>query len=592
MVRLASVATRNNRASQLERRVRRRDKTARDASPPSGWSCCRSCSEVSDSEDQMYRRPGKQHFQSKRFARLLHTGAFFLLPFSLLVGTGIRGLDFGMHWDEKYYQIRPVRTMVETGVPLPQYYGYPSFDYWVNAAALLPEILRAPVTDQATLRQQLLQTIESHSFLLRLRAIYLIVTSLTVLWVYLLVLVWRSSRIEALLASLFFALSWEVAYHLRWVATDGMLMQFGALTALLCITARVSVNKQRWLTLAAAIAGLGLGTKYPGGLLLVPVLIGDYLRWDAQHSLARRAFSLLRLIVIFAGAFLISTPATLFDTSELIAGVRYEIHHYATGHAGHTISPGIVHGWRILIYFSSVLFSRFTPIALIFFAFCLIGVFDLIKESPRTAVLFLCFPLLYLLYFSLQRAMVVRNLLVVVPYLAVAAARGAAVIWRLLKARSATLFRLGGIKLNLSQAAFTVFLSFCLLINCGWLIYAAETIADRHTDRFIHEAARYIKADSGKRLFLSPRVRVQLASLGSLPSSIVTDDPAQADEVIFFASEGLNSWKDWPANQFWLTTWFGPSEVNFNVYANWWGDDRIVVMSMRKARTLNLLILK
>lgn len=36
----------------------------------------------------------------------------FLLPFVILVVTGVRGLDFGFHWDERIYQIGPVKHMV------------------------------------------------------------------------------------------------------------------------------------------------------------------------------------------------------------------------------------------------------------------------------------------------------------------------------------------------------------------------------------------------------------------------------------------------------------------------------------------------
>ena len=48
------------------------------------------------------------------------------------------------------------------------------------------------------------------------------------MWLYRLVLTWRGSRIEALLAASLLALSWEVSYHTRWVAPDGLLMQFSA----------------------------------------------------------------------------------------------------------------------------------------------------------------------------------------------------------------------------------------------------------------------------------------------------------------------------------------------------------------------------
>ena len=57
-----------------------------------------------------------------------------LLPLAIFIGTGIRGLVFGQHWDERHYQIAPVQTMIRSGQPLPGYYGYPALDYWISAS--------------------------------------------------------------------------------------------------------------------------------------------------------------------------------------------------------------------------------------------------------------------------------------------------------------------------------------------------------------------------------------------------------------------------------------------------------------------------
>jgi 4-amino-4-deoxy-L-arabinose transferase-like glycosyltransferase len=100
----------------------------------------------------------------------------------------------------------------------------------------------------------------------------------------LIVMTWRKAPVEAFLASSFFALSWEVAYHSRWIATDGILMQFGTLTILLCLASYHSKRKQGIASLAAVAAGLGFGTKYPGGLLIVPVIATIILDTIAFHS--------------------------------------------------------------------------------------------------------------------------------------------------------------------------------------------------------------------------------------------------------------------------------------------------------------------
>ncbi|MDQ3753861.1 MAG: hypothetical protein M3371_03925, partial [Acidobacteriota bacterium] len=128
----------------------------------------------------------------QRIARRSLRVAPVLLPLLLLTGTGLRGLDFGTHWDEKFYQIGPVRTMLTTGILLPQYYGYPSLNYWINTAGLMPDVVATPPDGEGR-RQHVFKALESHAYLMRLRAIFLVITSLSVLWMYVLVVVWRGS---------------------------------------------------------------------------------------------------------------------------------------------------------------------------------------------------------------------------------------------------------------------------------------------------------------------------------------------------------------------------------------------------------------
>jgi hypothetical protein len=508
-----------------------------------------------------------------------------LLPLAILVVTGFRGLDFGNHWDEKGYQIAPVKTMLDHRSPLPGYYGYPSFDYWIGAAALLPEILTS-WNDKTGAAQKLTDVLGSHHYLLRVRGTFLIMTSLSILWIYILVFRWRRSWPEALLAACFLAFSWEVAYHLRWIAADGMLMQFGALTALFAMLSYVAPEGTFALYFAAVAAGLGMGTKYPGGLLLIPVLVAGYLRYK-ENSVARLVLNLGILSAIVLITFVISTPAVLLRPAQVWGGVLYEMQHYASGHAGHTVSAGLEHGWRMLVYFSTVVFSPFPMIAGSIFGLAVIGGIALIHKEPTQALLFLSFPILYFLYFSMQRAMVVRNLLVLVPFLAVLAARGAGTIWKWTQPappRNRSVSRL--IRVGLLTG-----MIFVGCVNAGWLFYAAETIANRTSDRFAAEAARQIEKEPQRRFFLSPLVRTHFKQVAqSLPVNVTTDE-AEAERVLLYASEALKTWQSWPANRPSLTEgWFGPYEVNFNIYPNWWGDDRIIEITRRRADELGILI--
>lgn len=432
-----------------------------------------------------------------RYGKLLSL-APVLLPLLILIVTGLRGLDFGNHWDEKGWQIAPVKTMLTLRAPLPGHYSYPSFNYWISSAALLPDIV-AVWNEKTNRSEKLLEVLASHSYLLRLRAVFLIITALSVLWVYLLVLLWGRPWEEALLSACFLAFSWEVAYHLRWIATDGTLMQFGGLTLLLAMLSYLRPEGARWLYLAAVAAGLGMGTKYPGGLLIVPVLVVGYLQWQ-QQPLIRIARGLAVLTGIFCAVFLISTPVTILGPADVLKGVLYEIHHYSSGHAGHTVSPGFEHAWRMLVYLSTVVFSHYPVIALFVFGLSILGSIALIRQERKVALAFFSFPLLYFLYFCTQRAMVVRNLLVLLPFLAVLAARGAGTIWEWTQPRLAWRGNLSGIL----RAVLLTCVTAVLGVNAAWLFYAAETIVDRESDRFVREALTHIVNYPETRFYLSP----------------------------------------------------------------------------------------
>ena len=47
-----------------------------------------------------------------------------LVPLALFVATGVRGIDFGFHWDEGYH-VGNLRDALEDGTVLPARFRYP-----------------------------------------------------------------------------------------------------------------------------------------------------------------------------------------------------------------------------------------------------------------------------------------------------------------------------------------------------------------------------------------------------------------------------------------------------------------------------------
>jgi hypothetical protein len=177
--------------------------------------------------------------------------------------------------------------------------------------------------------------------------------------------------------------------------------------------------------------------------------------------------------------------------------------------------------------------------------------------------------------------MIVRNLLVVAPFLAILAARGVIVVW-------------SWIKYKQLRVVLTIIVTIAIAINAGWIVYSAGTISDRETDRFLYEMADYIDKRPGTVYFVSDQLWEDLIMLdGNQRSNVIRSDFNQADMILFYALEGVESIFDWPRNKPGLATKiFGPWEVNFDYYPTWEGNDRILLMPIDKAKKIGILLVQ
>src|ERR1051326_3941738 len=164
------------------------------------------------------------------------------LVWVVFVVTGWIGLDYGTHWDEGV-AIDQVTRPLRDGIFLPGTYHYPGMMFNIGTIALLPETIpflaraakEAPLPKNNQSYQDIVPTekiapilsfAESQAFLLRLRAVFLLVTSLTGMWVFLAIRACKRSGWEAAGGAAVILTSWEIAYHARFVAPDAIQMQF------------------------------------------------------------------------------------------------------------------------------------------------------------------------------------------------------------------------------------------------------------------------------------------------------------------------------------------------------------------------------
>mgnify|MGYP003374334853 CR=1 FL=1 len=318
----------------------------------------------------------------------------------------------------------------------------------------------------------------------------------------------------------------------------------------------------------AAAAALACGTKYPGGILLAPVLA---LALNAAgRSWGARLGEALRAALVFAAVFVVTTPGSLLQASVFVSQVRRSMGWYATGHMGHTVTPGLPHLAAIADYASFALFSPWPAAAGLWTALALGGLAVTLRRDPTRGLLLTAAPLAYAVYFAQQRVMIVRNLLLLAPFLAVGAALGAAALGRFVARRP--------VRGVLAGAAASL-----LLAQAVDLGARAESIR-RRGDRAAFERAlrAFVRSQQAKPLGASPRAA---ALLPGLPTS--GPRAAAAELWVTYAREPPPA--EWPANRRGLVVAvFGPEEVNYDFYPTWEGDDRLLVLCGPRARSEGL----
>jgi len=519
--------------------------------------------------------------------------AVLALLLTVFLTTGLIGLDFGYHWDEMF-ALEEVSRPLESGVFLPRSYNYGSMIFDIGSILLVPRTLPFLVTTAKESRPQYVQPYQelvpksraaplvafatSKQFLLRMRAVFLVLTSLTGVWVFVAVRAFKRSGWEAVFASAVILTSWEIAYHARWVAPDTIQMQFTALWLMFfALALHSSTRASLWLRLSAVAAGLACGTKYQGGILLVPVIIYSLRRFStssAPGALRKAAREIIYNASVFAGVFVISTPGFVLDPLLFWQSLRHVSQQYATGHLGYTVGAVGQHSLLLLMYLMLVLTSHWRVASFVLAALTCLGLFILWRERSATTMLLLCAPVIYAFVMICHRVMFARNYLLLAPFIALFAARGAFQVWSIP-------YPVVWIRRGIVTCLILLFLA-----NITFLAFAAWTITlhRRPTGAAI---VKYLKEYPNTRYLLSSTVADAVAK-EHVTLSNATRNSDVAQRYIFYSDEDelwakLSS--NWPGQYQRVS---GPLDVNFDYYAGWRGAEKVLDVSIDRAREMHL----
>jgi hypothetical protein len=386
-----------------------------------------------------------------RLARRPRAAAGVAVAFLVLFffGTGLLGLDFGRHWDEPY-QITGLAECIQKLTLFPQYYIYNGLYFGLGVpvvfvltarpfAAAVGDLFRAPPPiDQVgslpavrAFQQSAAHALRSPAYLLGTRGLFLAISTLAVVWVFLTVLrLYPRRYLPAVAAAAFLAGCWEFQYHARFIAVDAPIAALAALELLLLTCAATAPPRgraTRWYGGAAVVAGLMLACKATALIGLVPIVIFPWLVPETSGGRARGRLllTLFGLLVLFVIAFVFS-PAVFLDPFRYIAQFRETQRQYNLGAIDHPhyVTGVFEHVRRLLVWFVAVVPSSFVLPALCFSGLAAVGGAELFRRHRPLTLTWLTFVAALIMGMTPNRLLIVRNYLVLIPFMAVAFGAG------------------------------------------------------------------------------------------------------------------------------------------------------------------------
>ncbi len=275
-------------------------------------------------------------FLGARLAGVLHSPSVLGGVVVVLVAAAARVacLDYGLplltHPDEPT-NVTIGQTMVDHGDWNPRNFGYPSMLFEVNAAASwVHGLVTGRHTTGIRMQSEGSGITTEPSLFLALRGVSALLSVGMCLLVYLTVRRVSGHIVPTTLAGLGLALSPVAVASGVMIAPDAYAGFFTALT----LAGALAVARRGRLPdylLAGASAGLAAAAKYNAGMVALAVVAAHLVRhgprcWRQPAILASAAAAL--------AAFVLIVPAAVFDLHNLVSGVLFQVHYYATGHSG------------------------------------------------------------------------------------------------------------------------------------------------------------------------------------------------------------------------------------------------------------------
>jgi 4-amino-4-deoxy-L-arabinose transferase-like glycosyltransferase len=330
----------------------------------------------------------------------------FLVAFLIRAWGARFGLpDFTYHPDE-HATVERATAILRTGDHSPHWFNYPSAYIYVQALSYIPYFLISAARGFGNA----IPDPAPYGFYFAGRLMTAFVGALTVPLVC--VLGDRLyGRRTALVSSAFLTFCLLHVVHSHYVTTDVPAAFFVTWTLLFCSMV-ITKPAKKYTVLAALFAGLSASTKYPGAIALLPVLVAQIMSrasrgWERLGPLFGIA------VGAFLGGFLLGTPYAFLELATFLGSLASVLGHYGAS------QPGFEGGNTWLWYLQQTLTSADVALA----GLGLAGIVWVAVKHRRGDLMLLSFIVPYYLLISIWPVRFERNLVPLVPALAVLAGR-------------------------------------------------------------------------------------------------------------------------------------------------------------------------
>lgn len=517
--------------------------------------------------------------------------------------TGMAGLDHGLHWDE-WYEVTVTReaiqgaTMAEppaTNTLQNIYYGL----YFVpgklvvlaHALPHLPDVVKEIASgprwpyqpnsypSMVQMREELLAFVETTQFKLECRAVFLTLSCLAPIFVFLTVLTLFPRRhLVAAAAAGFIALSFEVATHSRWIAVDGPQVAVVALELWMiarALTSRTRLRAASSLLLASVAAGLALSCKATGLFALLPIFASPLIVRSTFPSRRERAALLATGVFLAFCVFVLLTPRAQLDPLRIFNTINLTRSDYGSSNHANAVSGPLEHAWRFGIWWVFFVGSPYRIAAAFFAVVSALGVWTLTRTRKKLALAWGAFAVVLLALLISQRLLIVRNYLQLTPLYALAFAAGLITLSHRLRDRP------------FARSAGAALVALILCANGASLAHAAWTIRSTTQASILDDTVEHLRASStdlrvSPRLFRAIGERLEETHACGAPDA--SAELVESRVAMYYHDH--DAWS-WTTNRVgFVERTFAPRITNFDFYSTWRGrfeEHRVVVLREENA---------